>query len=346
MSIGRLLASVVAVSLTVLGAASSSAAASDAPALAILGPSSVSVKLDRGGTQTQPFTIKVQNNTSTTLVPVFRVLLQEGNDQLPAARVVPAKSAALPSIEAGKTIGVEVIIKDLPQFARVAGELAVGGGDAIPSATAVSIAPAPPQQTYRTSSGLIFLVPGLAALVGLLIGGVLLRSKLGTSLAQEDLDFSSGFASTATLVSTALATIVSAAVIPDQTAWLSKDTYVALNVIFGASIAFSALIFKAFQTERDGKLHGFVGSFLVAAGVTTWAALGELFLLWFLIWDINGTKGFTHGGTVLVHVILVGTAILLGIYIVRRTKQITSTNAAKASAGTPARAPRLSRGLL
>lgn len=208
----------------------------------------------------------------------------------------------------------------------------------------MSIGPAPSQQSYNASSRDILIIAGAAGVFlflgvlaivcsGITLVGDSLPAKAGRGfkfgrafwmLAPEDLDFSSGFTSTVTVASATVAAIVAASVIPAQTTWLSKDSYVALNVIFVAMIALAALIFKAFQTECAGKLHGYVIAFLAAAGITTFAVFGELLTLWYLVWDINGTKGFTPVGTAVLEGIVVTAGLTSVLYLVRRSMQITA----------------------
>jgi hypothetical protein len=118
-------------------------------------------------------------------------------------------------------------------------------------------------------------------------------------------------------------TLIAAGPLPDQTTWLPKDTYIALNVIFAAMIACAPLVYGAWQKEKDDKPEGFVILFLAGAFLTAWAALAELVTLWFLIWDINGTDGFGQWGVRVFDGIIIIALVAMGAYLFSRTAQIT-----------------------
>ena len=174
----------------------------------------------------------------------------------------------------------------------------------------------------RILFGSLLFGAALAAIRFFTLKGVHLKNEVGA----VGFDFSTGFASTAMLAAALLGTIISAGVLPDVTEHLSKDGYAALNVIFGALIAVATLVYAAVQKQsvEDGetRLHGYVGWFLIASAMIGWAAAGELATLWFLVEDLDATKGFTELGVDMVKTVLAIGGVATLVYLFRRMRQI------------------------
>jgi hypothetical protein len=309
------------------------AASGDDGALQIVGPSSVTLTTDHTGTETQPTTIKVKNTSTGSITPILSVNLMRGDTPVSGVTAAAPEGTTVPRIKRNSTEELKFVVTGVPADANLTGQLAVSGGKAAPSQISISISPTGATQTYGTSSTFILLASLGAGLVVVTAAFLFLGAfppKWGPQagftdvLAPENFDFSSGFAASTTLIGALLGTIVAASVIPDNTRWLSKDTYIALNIIFGALVPFATAIFNASQKDVKGKLHGRVWSFLIAAWITAWAALGELLTVWFLIKDINGTSGLTGGGNRLILGIVGLGGVITAIYIGRTVAQITN----------------------
>jgi hypothetical protein len=310
----------ILIALVMVLASVPDAAAAEPASIQFVGPQSLSPAIESPKNQTKPFSVWLSNNTSIPLTPTFEVLLENKDGEAVAAHAEAVEKLTIPPDHVGR---IRVVVSGLSEPSASGQLVAIGTGVGSASVT-LSVAPAP---TYKLSSTVLLLVPGVIALVLVAICSAYLGllTRLKDTLRPADLDFSSGFSSTLTLVGALLGVIVSASVIPEETIWLSKDTYIALNIIFGALIALSALVYGAYQTEEDGEPHGHVGTFLAAAALTTWAAFGELATIWFLVWDINGTSGLTPGGTRIMDAILIFGGLLMLLYVASSIKQITAS---------------------
>jgi hypothetical protein len=322
----------------ILLAAAVLAVAAPAPAGAVglkfVEPDKVSLTPDSSGTQTEPVSVWVSNSTTAAVTPRFTAALEDGDAKAATKLTVkPPSGEQIPEIPAGDEARIRVVVSGITASSKLSGQLVAKGANGAPGSVKLSIAPKP---DFKNRERYILVVALLlaAAVVGMswVVGN---SSALDDPLTKADLDFSAGFASTLTVVAALLAAVISAGVLPDETEWLSKDTYVALNVIFGALIACASLAFGAFQLQRPDGFHGYVGAFLLAAALTAWAAFGELATLWFLIWDINGTKGFSQGGVRIFQGILGFSFVAMLVYIAGRVYQITTPPKSRAVADEP-----------
>jgi hypothetical protein len=238
----------------------------------------------------------------------------------------------------------------------VSGELTVSGGGApgsVPlTASEKSIADASVSQVLWWP-----LVP--AALL-ILIGGTIATAGKETTLLTRlpaDLDFKTSFASTVTAVGALLATVVSANVLPEATTTtLSKEEFVALNLIFLVAIAVAGLLYSAIQIptwkdvpnpEKDQagntlppvsqarKMEGLVIGLLLASLVTVWAVFGELVMLWQLLDALGGEQGFTADALAVIKCLVVVAGLTMIAYTIQRIPVIVVSQRKK-QAGTEA----------
>jgi hypothetical protein len=297
--------------------------------LRFVGPSALALTVMTGTSSTNKFSVWLSNDSASTVTPMFTTkLINEAGTEV-KAEVEPLKVAAMPAYTVHR---ITLTIDSIAKLATSSGQLVASSETAPPTTLSLSIAP---QSVYKATSAFVLIASGIFALLILGIASVGLRFmgqlRFGATLRPEDLEFSSGFAAGLTLVGALLGTIVSAGVIPEHTEWLSKDSYVALNLIFTGVIAVAALVYTAFQTEEGGKVHGRVWAFMVAAALTTWAAFGELLTIWLLISDIDATTGLTHLGTDIIHTVLAASGILMVVYLINSIYRITDQKPAVAA---------------
>lgn len=91
-------------------------------------------------------------------------------------------------------------------------------------------------------------------------------------------DFKSGFVAPLTTATAILGTVLSTTVLPNDTFFMPKGEYAALNVLFGLVALVAAVIHNNYDTKR---------SFWVAAGLTLGAASGEIITVLFILKEMG-----------------------------------------------------------
>jgi hypothetical protein len=298
-------------------------AADEVAGLEFVEPSTLSLSSDSSGGQTEAVSVWIRNSTTSALTPRLQARVEDTDanpdDKL---KVTQADGSPVPAIPAGDVALARIVVTGITSSTNVSGQLVARADGAAPGSVGLTISPKPDFQ--HRASWILLVTFGIGALLVATAWAVGDSAGLSARLTDHDLDFTDGFASTLTLIAALLATVVSAGVLPDDTVWLSKGTYVALNIIFGALIAGGTLVFGAFQTKEGDGMHGYVWSFVIAAALTAWAAFGEIVTLWYLIWDINQTDGFGDGGAIVFEVIVVVGGLAMVLYLFRRVQQITA----------------------
>lgn len=183
------------------------------------------------------------------------------------------------------------------------------------------------------------LLPVIPALLLVVIAGLIAIRGNDTELDSPlppDLDFKESFASTVTLAGAILATVLAASVLPDETTVLSKEAFVALNLIFGVGIVVAGLVYAALQqaiwvpvkddtTKEQRKMQGTVGAFLAASLITLWAVFGELFVVWLLLEELGQDEGFSGASLMLLRILVVLAGITMALYTLRRIPAIVAS---------------------
>jgi hypothetical protein len=322
-----------------------------AAGLQVVGPEGLKLSVDAGKEETEPVTVWVRNATDSPVHPRFSAQLQD-TDTTPGdvVSVLPASGGAFRPVPAKTVQHYRLRLKGLDDDNSSEGQLVISA-DAPESSRASVPAPATvgvtvtPKRSYGNTYYYILFVPALLAMALVAIGWrrTTPRPAFAGTIAPANLSFSSGFASTLTIVGAVLGTVIAAGVLPTDTMHLAVGAYKALNIIFGALIAAAVLIVSAFQKQTAGKdggpeLRAYVWAFLIACAVTAWAAFGELATLWFLIWDVNGTSGLTDAGVLVLDVLIAVAGLAMVVYVVRRIGQVVGKPAAPPTqaAETPA----------
>jgi hypothetical protein len=347
----RSLSGAVAVLACALGAWVPSAhAAEGLPGLEFVEPNSVKLSPSDAETATKPVSVWLQNTSAKALEPAFKVYAEDDDGKpVEGLTVAAEKGSVLEPVPGGDVRRYRILVRNIKKSQSLSGQLvatANAGTDAAAAPAAVDLELSPKQT--GPGSDVIFLVAGLIAFVLVLFRwGTMRFARAGDTLAPADLEFSSGVASTLTVVGAVLGTAVAADVLPEHTQHLSKPAYTALNVIFGVLIAVGALAFGAFQKQTQGEkgpeLHGYVAAFMLATFLTAWAALGELWTLWYLVSDVDASTGFTEVGTTTIKVLLAISAIGVLIYLAVRMHQVAEP-AAPAGVGGEDEGTRATRG--
>jgi hypothetical protein len=301
------------------------------PSLQIVGPESLELTVNADGVQTKPVTVWLRNASQDVVRPRFAAQLEDP-DGTPGdiVTVTPEEGSTFRSVPAQGVQRYRIVLRGVDETNSSTGQLVVtvakaSGSSHMVSPATVSVSVAPTRD-YGNTLEFVLFGTGLFAFALVLIRWATLAVSPTQTIAPANRSFSSGFASTLTVVGAVFGTIVAAGLLPADTAHLASASYTALNVIFAAMIACGVLIFSAFQKQvrsKDGlELLGYVGTFMLACAVTAWAAFGELVTLWFLVWDINGTSGFTSVGVVVLDIMIVSAFGAMVIYLIRRIGQI------------------------
>lgn len=107
-----------------------------------------------------------------------------------------------------------------------------------------------------------------------------------------------------------LNTLVAFSALPDQTHYLSKNSYVCVSMIFGAVITVAPSVYSLIRTpvltgpNPTIQYQGYVGSFALASGLTAWGAIGQVVTVAFLFAELASARLFS------VSVLLCLTAVL------------------------------------
>jgi hypothetical protein len=169
----------------------------------------------------------------------------------------------------------------------------------------------------------------VAAILMIVLGFVLDGGTVGT----VDLDFSKSFATTLTAIGALLGTILSAGLIDDTAAPISKTGFQALNLTFGVLVLIAPLCFLVFQirkeaTEKGVKVSHYSGpswAMLVASGVTLWAVLGQIWTIYLLLGEVDASGDISSLSITVIQVALGIGAVLAVVYSIRKLKWIVNT---------------------
>jgi hypothetical protein len=147
-------------------------------------------------------------------------------------------------------------------------------------------------------------------------------SKWSSPMGPANWDFSKSWASNITVIGALLGTIISAGVLPAQTA-LPKATYAGLNLFFGALILVAPFVYTATQKEvphdrQDGpqepSYEGRVCWFVAGSGLTLGSVLGELATIFLLFRDIQTGGSMPQAAIWFLAVVMAIACVLAGLY--------------------------------
>lgn len=111
-------------------------------------------------------------------------------------------------------------------------------------------------------------------------------------------DFSKSWASNITVVGGLFSMVLALAVLPEQTHYISRSAYAALNVFFNLLVGAAPFLFNATRTPvpaahpdqpHEPPLEGYVGTFLLASAITVAAVLGQLGTLLIVVAELART---------------------------------------------------------
>jgi hypothetical protein len=297
--------------------------------LEIVGPDTLSITLKKG---VATKSVWVLNSTKRPVTPTFETRLEDGDG---AEATLVASVAEGGEVAANDVARYRLEFRDGNKVEEGAKGQLVASGAGTPGSIDLTVAKPAKKDTGVTAALLIPLAPAL-----LIVGTIALivttdaKKKWDTPLS-GDLDFKDSFASVATGAGAIFGTILAAGVLPEDVSGISKEGFAALNLIFGVGVVLAGLVFAAFQSPawvdldpdadpptQKQEMQGTVLGFVVASIVTMWAVWGELIVLTLLLKEIGDDKGFSDVAVGFLYGAVGVVAILLLVYVARKTPAI------------------------
>ncbi len=184
----------------------------------------------------------------------------------------------------------------------------------------------------RLAECLVSLSLGLAVfLVGLRTWTLVRKDRLDLTdeMGPAAWDFSQSWASTLTLAGALLASILAeTSVVPETPEYLGRAAYGGLSILFGAISLLAPLLYtasKKIKLTGDTKKPRYVGiveNFLLASGLSIWAAYGQLFTVALLLLEVEAANSLPDSIIPLFAVLIVVAVVSLWLYAWRSIRWI------------------------
>ena len=274
--------------------ATCAAPASAKSELSILGEGPAAVTAESGKDSTDTYlTILNAGPDEATVAVTFEA---SASETVQAGPVTPTR------LSVGNATRVKVPLTGLETLERdkpLSGELVVTGG-AKPVARSVTITPGPqPELPWP----IVLVVMSLIVLVAM---PAIIAAKADTSDEDQKLlkrapgpkwKFDS-WASNFTVAGAVFGTVLAQATFPPVPREITKDSLVALNILFAVFLVLGPFIFKVIRprelsaTEQETGLWGYNITLVIACSFTLAAVLGQLGALALLAWEVIGDDGW------------------------------------------------------
>jgi hypothetical protein len=318
----RLLVSTMAV-LGLLAVGSSVEAASSLPMLQVSEPGGISIRLGAIGSMAQAIVTVVNPSDADAHLSVH--LAAEGT--LPQAVGIAADPAIVGAHDAAR---VRLTFTLLEPTTGGPGSVVIGADGFAPAAVGVVIAvgASGPEGAVPV---LGFAFAAAAAFLGLRLW--VLRGKYDANgqLGSVRWDFSRSWATNITTIGAILGTVTAAGVLPRAGRLLVADEVAGLSVFFGILAVLSGFVYTVLSRpvldQGEPARQGYVKPFLLAAGITLAAVIGELATLALLLADAAQRRSTTAVAIALL--VLLGVAGFLVLRHAWDTLGWTLTNLVK-----------------
>jgi hypothetical protein len=275
--------------LTCLGAIPSSALGAGAQeSLSVLGQSELVVKAKPGKDTASAYLTLL--NSSKVPAPIAVSFEAASNAAVIVSRISPT------SVPAAKAVRVKVTLTGLEKLTDPVEGVAVIAGGGLPVSRSVTITPAT-QPAAPWPEILAIGCFGAMAILAMCIVGKAHRDHRLSALAKHapgpKWSFES-WATTTTAIGAVLGTVLGAATLPTVPRQIDKDTFVRLNLLFGALVVVGPFVFQAIRrpgsssAHQDAGMWGYNWSLLLACSITCGAVLGEIGTLALLAWELIG----------------------------------------------------------
>jgi hypothetical protein len=152
---------------------------------------------------------------------------------------------------------------------------------------------------------------------------MLVRDKLTRRMGSPKWDFASSWATNITLGGGLLGGILAFSLFPDYGHFIDKSNYLAASLVFPVLAGLAPQTYNIFRKPADDRtdptgmqLQGFVLSFVIAAALTAWAAIGQSVVTALAIGELycSGYLDAWLSGPVVVLLILL--SLGLAVYVV------------------------------
>jgi hypothetical protein len=293
-------------------AASAAARASSPHPLTFVSPKALSLTSDA---KTVRATVTVRNNGQAVAGIRFTTVPDNGNVQVKVVGGV----TSLPAFTVRQfTLR---LIQPNPQKAYT-GLLVVSSPGAVPDTLPLELRPGSSVPLWLYVVIFFPLFAGLSISLWAFESQSSKDSKLSSPMGSPEWDFSKSWASNITVIGALLGTIISAGVLPAQTA-LPKATYAGLNLFFGALILVAPFVYTATQKEvspdrprrpQEPRYEGRVYWFVAASGLTLGAVLGELATIFLLFREIQTGGSMPQAAIWFLAAVISGTCVLACLY--------------------------------
>jgi hypothetical protein len=326
----------------------SAVAAAQSAELEIVQPEQLALTFDGG--ESDKASVWVRNTTDQTVDPVFSADVEDADGDSSRLLVVVVDEKGVRTIAkplaAGSVRRYRVFVRPpaKTESEDVSGVLVIQdkeGSGSVPAAGTVPVTVGKkPFAAHGVTAALWW--PAVPALVLILVAGFRAIRRKDTDLTSPlppDLDFKTAYASTVTAAGALLATVIAASVLPEQTTTLSKEAFLALNLIFGIAVVVAGLVYAALQrpvwvdvpntTKQQRAMEGTVWGFLAASFITVWAVFGELLTLWLLLDELGQDQGFTESSLNIFKVLIAGATLAMAVYTLQRIPAIVASERAK-----------------
>jgi hypothetical protein len=295
------------------------------PGLEIVAPDKLAVALDNDAATKS---VWVRNTSLKPTLPEFATLLEDSDGNEKSVSATPVRAS---SLRPGQEKRYRLRFTTDEDVDGATGELWVSGAGA-PGSIELTVSKKTIVDRGVTEALVYPLLVALAMVVLLAVVTLPGRDDRWAPL-PGSVDFKDSFASGLTAAGAILGTILTASVLPEQTTTLSKEGYAALNLTFGILIVVAAFVYAAMQPpgwspikkekeadpdEEQLELTGSVLGFLIAALITVWATVGELWLVARLLGELGSSKGVSSSMKIVLGIAVVVVLLLLVLYVYRR----------------------------
>jgi hypothetical protein len=174
---------------------------------------------------------------------------------------------------------------------------------------------------------MLALIVVISCLIRLAIRGL----KLSRHMGGASWNFSSSWASNLAIGATLLNSFLSLTLLPEQTHFLPRSTYSALNLFFLTIVAIAPFMYSLITTTELSvnnvgitvqQSQGYVGTFVLAAFLTLWGATGQTIMVALLATELCYSKVVSEPAWIAIASVLVLTTIFMIAYGMRATYQM------------------------
>ena len=255
------------------------AGAEPLPALEVVESEGVSVALPEPGASAAALVTVV--NPGDTAAQLSVRLLPEG----PLAKAVDVTIGST-SVAAGEAASVRLNFTLRQAMSATAGSVVIGAAGFAPVAVPLTIDTGDPLDPWPI---LLFAAVVAGAFLWLRLRRLRGRYDPNGELGSVKWDFSGSWATNLTTVGAILGTVIAAGVLPAEGQLFGAKAVAGLSVFFGVLAILSGLVYSVASrwvvAEGEPARQGYVRPFLVAAGITVAAVVGELTTLGVLLVD-------------------------------------------------------------